>query len=426
MGLISFIRNVWEARSLLRDPQAFREFYDLDSRSVAGVNVNSRSALGLSSYWHAVNLVSSSVAKLPLVVYRRLPDDDREKDTGHPAYPMLRRQANPQLRASAWLRLVATHVLMHGNHYSVILRDNVGRPRQLIPLAPWSTHAAQRDGELVYQTRMPDGSPRTLLSADVFHARGLSDDGITGLDPLRTLAPSLGINIAADEFAARWFAGGCLLSSVLKVPAGMKPEARNQALKDWSKISGSLGRAGKTGVLYDGLELQELGTDVEKNQLLQSREFGLVSTGNATGVDPSKLGHSAKTSYASLEVAQQAFLSESLDPLLCEIEAEAFAKLLSPSEQEDESHFVEFARQSLLKPDLAARYAAYSVGRTHGWLSVNDVRKAENMPSIGPAGDIYTQQLNVAPAGDPPPEPEEDQTDDDADDADESGPAVAA
>lgn len=41
---------------------------------------------------------------------------------------------------------------------------------------------------------------------------------------------------------------------------------------------------------------------------------------------------------------------------------------------------------------------AYAQGRQWGWLSVNDIRKLENMLAI-PNGDIYTQPLNMGEAG---------------------------
>ena len=45
-----------------------------------------------------------------------------------------------------------------------------------------------------------------------------------------------------------------------------------------------------------------------------------------------------------------------------------------------------------------SRSTAYAQGRQWGWLSVNDIRKLENMSAI-PNGDIYTQPLNMGEAG---------------------------
>ncbi|MFA7218830.1 MAG: hypothetical protein WC057_09600, partial [Dehalococcoidales bacterium] len=41
---------------------------------------------------------------------------------------------------------------------------------------------------------------------------------------------------------------------------------------------------------------------------------------------------------------------------------------------------------------------AYAIGRQWGWLSVNDIRKLENLPPLA-NGDIYLQPLNYIEAG---------------------------
>lgn len=401
MGLIGWIKSKLEQRSMLRDPALWREFYGLDSRNVAGVSVNSRSMLGHSPLWRGINLLSSSVAKLPLVTYRR-EGEDRERDVAHPAYRLLRRRVNQGMRASVWLKLMTYHAILWGNGYSAIVRDGFAAPTALIPLEPWGTwpQHSPEDGSLWYVTTIL-GQPRRIPADDVFHVRGLSSDGLVGYSVIELLAPSTGTSLAADEYAARWFAGGCQLANVLKIPAHLKQDAIDNMLKDWSKISEGLGRTGKTGVLYDGADLMQLGTDAEKSQLLQAREFGLITCANVLNIPPHKLGHPARTSYASLEQENAAFLSESLEPWLLEFEEEAYFKLLALSEQEMETHFVEFNRAALLKPDMAARATIYASARQWGWLSVNDIRRKENLPGIGPDGDVYLQPANMAPAGDP-------------------------
>ena len=40
----------------------------------------------------------------------------------------------------------------------------------------------------------------------------------------------------------------------------------------------------------------------------------------------------------------------------------------------------------MLRGDQKSRYEAYAIGRQWGWLSVNDIRRLENMPPV-PGGD---------------------------------------
>lgn len=53
----------------------------------------------------------------------------------------------------------------------------------------------------------------------------------------------------------------------------------------------------------------------------------------------------------------------------------------------------------MLRGDSKLRNDAYRTGRQWGWLSINDVRRAENLNPIGPDGDLYLQPLNMVPVG---------------------------
>ena len=65
--------------------------------------------------------------------------------------------------------------------------------------------------------------------------------------------------------------------------------------------------------------------------------------------------------------------------------------------------FAEHNVAGLLRGDFAGRMQGYSLARQWGWLSVNDIRRLENLNGIGPEGDVYLQPLNMVRAGDPPP-----------------------
>lgn len=76
-------------------------------------------------------------------------------------------------------------------------------------------------------------------------------------------------------------------------------------------------------------------------------------------------------------------------------------QLLSIEDRKAGRYF-EFKIDSLLRGDALSRATSYATGRQWGWLSVNDIRKLENMDSIGPAGDIYLTPANMYEAGKEP------------------------
>ncbi|MGG7523119.1 phage portal protein [bacterium BS0013] len=56
--------------------------------------------------------------------------------------------------------------------------------------------------------------------------------------------------------------------------------------------------------------------------------------------------------------------------------------------------YIEFNVSSLLRGDQKSRYESYALGRQWGWLSVNDIRRMENMAPVE-GGDKYLTPLNM-------------------------------
>ena len=54
----------------------------------------------------------------------------------------------------------------------------------------------------------------------------------------------------------------------------------------------------------------------------------------------------------------------------------------------------------IARGDINSRYTAYATGRNWGWLSINDVRRLEDMNPV-PNGDDYLQPLNMQVVGAP-------------------------
>lgn len=71
-------------------------------------------------------------------------------------------------------------------------------------------------------------------------------------------------------------------------------------------------------------------------------------------------------------------------------------QLLTPAERRA-GYYIEFKIDALLRGDAKSRAEAYAAGRQWGWLSVNDIRRLENMPAIA-NGDIYMMPMNFAEA----------------------------
>ena len=100
-------------------------------------------ALKIGAVWRAVNLIASTVGKLPLIVYRR-EGDGKVPAIESPLFQLLRYAATPEVSQLDFRQTLTGHVLLTGNAYSYIVRDPVTfEPVELWPLAPGLTCAVR-------------------------------------------------------------------------------------------------------------------------------------------------------------------------------------------------------------------------------------------------------------------------------------------
>jgi HK97 family phage portal protein len=98
-------------------------------------------------------------------------------------------------------------------------------------------------------------------------------------------------------------------------------------------------------------------------------------------VSPHLIGDPSRLAYASSEVEMLAFLQHSLRPWLVNIEAEINRSLL-PART---AYFAEFSIDALQRADTKSRYESYALGIDKGFLTVEDVRRWENLPPLATA-----------------------------------------
>src|SRR5262245_34344370 len=67
--------------------------------------------------------------------------------------------------------------------------------------------------------------------------------------------------------------------------------------------------------------------------------------------------------------------------------------MVAPSEQRIQ--YFEHLAEDLLRGTTAERYGAYATGRQWGWLTINEIRTKENLPTIGAEGDAFLVPGNM-------------------------------
>lgn len=383
-----------------RDP-ALSSFYSVGRDSEAGVEVTETTALNLAAVFRAVSIISSSVSNLPLRMYEHIGGnhpDDSTLAAEHPLDPILNDEPNPEMDAATFRETLQGHVLTWGNGYAEKELTNGQELLYLWPLSPDCVKVTRVGRELVYKVRRQNGSEDTLPGDKVFHIGGLGYDGLVGYSVVTMARQAIALGMAAETFGARFFGKGTNIGGIVQRPVGVKwkDDAAERFRKDFSNWHQGLGKSHRVAVLEDGMTFQRVGVNPDDAQFLETRKFQVTEIARWFGVPPHLLYDLDRSTNNNIEQQGLEFLTYSLGYWLNKWER-AVKRCLIPADQKRQ-YFAAHVTDQLTRADIAARYSAYSAGRQGGWLSINDIRRRENMTPI-PNGDTYLEPLNMTPAG---------------------------
>lgn len=382
--------------------------YLVSSPSSSGVAVNNNSVLGSAGVWRAVNLISSSIGRLPCHVYKRLPDGGRQRARKHPAFYLLNRGPAEHLTPFIFFQTMMSHALLHGNGYAYIFRNDLdATPESFLILDPQQTTPAKENGRLLYLTRIGN-EDRKLLAENVLHFKGLGYDGFAGYPVIDVLKDTFGHGLALLRYGNVFFKNNGSPNVVIELPGFFKDEEAIQRFRQsWGSIHAGLDNAHKVAILENGAKLSKFTVNNEEAQWLASREFDLKALANVFGLPPHKLGANISTSYGSLEQENRSFLNDSLGGWLAMIEQELEAKLLTEAEKRADSHFIEFLRAALEQADLLTETNALVLQVNNGLLSLDEARQILNRPLLPDGlGQAHRIPLNLGELGKEPEPPQ--------------------
>lgn len=358
----------------------------------AGVDVNGTTAMSISAVWNAVNLIAGSgVASIPLKVFKET-EKGREDASSHYLYRLVHDEPNKYMTSFTFRETLMHHVLLWGNAYAEIEWDRSGRPVALWPLSPIEMQVTVENGEPVYRYK-----GQKLDSTDLIHVPGLGFDGIKGYSVISMARQSFGLAIATERYGGSFFGNGAWPGLVATYPNALSPAARKNLTDSLNSLHRGPDRAHSTMILEEGATVTKVGIPPEDAQFLETRNFSVVEVARWFNIPPHKIKDMGRATWGNAEQMNVQFVVDCLRPWYVKLEQEFNRKLVSKEQRG--VICIEFIPEGLLRGDIATRYASYATGRQWGFLSVNEIRKFENMnPLPAEIGDQYLAPANMVPA----------------------------
>ena len=323
-------------------------------------------SISLSAVFAAVEIISNSVAELPINVKTR--EDDK---TGivkvHPIYEALNNGITTKFML---LKMLITDMLLYGNGIAYIDRDADGTPLQIVycPYGTYNINYNANTRQLYYTiTSLRRGRIEPI---DIIHLVKNSRNGVEGIGVLNYASHTLELAKATEKAAQDYFSSGCHVAGILTTNATRLTKDQRETIRDaWNQAHGNKGTG--MAILENGMQYSPVAANSKESQLLETRLFNLNDIARFFSISPVLLGDLSHSSYSTIEASLLEFVTHTLFPYITLIENEFTRKLIKPSEK---NLFIDLDENYIVKSDKQSQANYLSTLVSKGIMTVNEAR----------------------------------------------------
>lgn len=371
-------------------------------------------ALCVATVFRCVKLLSESVAALPVQVMRRKGGifvDDIDSRLSF----LMNVQPDEYMSAFDMWAQAVQQVLLEGNAYIVPEYSSATMDFHRLVLCAKGTVALDTVGGIYHVNDYVNGISGEFREDEIIHLKGMTlADQRIGLSVLDFARLTMDIARVGDSETYDRFKNGGNVRGLVGNDTSVRGfgEYQDKELAKTAEDLDSQFHHGKHIVSLPGqVDFKQLSLSSTDLQFLESRKFTVREICRFFGVPPSFVFDDTSNNYKSAEMANVAFLSNTLEPLLRSIESELQRKLFLPSQYGRKR--VRFDRRGLYACDLDSRVKYQTATIAAGLYTVNEWRAEENKPAVEGGDKVLVsanlkgiEELTAQPAPEEPKNPE--------------------
>ncbi len=373
-----------ESRTLTRGAEAETFAYTPATSPTALPAISETNALRIADIFACVRVLANAIGSLPPRVYRRLDDGSRRPAGEDQRLVQLLRRPEPGSTSADLLGSIMLHLLVYGDCFVAKYR----REQTIVQLACLDpqTVVVERMGErVVYRISRREGVTEHGPS-DILHIKAVSQDGLRGMSTVRAAAKALQLSEGLISYAANFLANAARPGGILSVN-GEQPLRQEQGenLKDdWQELFSGQGKhagAGKIAVFSGDMSFERVEPAMRDSEFTEQRRLAAQECARAFGLPPWAIGAPAGDSltYSTVEGQNRFLVDHCFRPWAVRIER-AFN---SDPDLLPGSNYLALDFDGFLRGDAAKRADYYAKALDGGWLSVDEVRAAEDLAPLG-------------------------------------------
>lgn len=360
-----------------------------------GIAVTEENVLRIPTVKACVELISGTVAQLPINLYKESENGSIEKVSDDNRTYLLNEEPNEYQTGYSFKKHIVKDYLLHGCTYSYL--EKTGNDvLEIIPLSSEKVSVDKKikDGFKVVDADinlngMEEGSLdqssknkilQTFKPYELIIAVNDSSDGLKSKGILHYGKDVFKVAIEEKKYTSGIYRNGALPLGVLKTSETLTEPAIDRLKTSWNSLYAGFSNAGKTVILEEGLDYHPVSLKPGDLLLTENRKDTVSDICKLFNL-PESLIDVTKIRYGSLEQNNIHYLQYTLSPTIASIENGINKALLLESEKR-EGYFFAFDTSEVLRSTDKERYESVEVAMRSGVMSVNEARNKLNLPSI--------------------------------------------
>lgn len=326
-----------------------------------GGSVSERGALTLSAFFSAVEIISNSIASLPILIKSQSKDVEKEmyfKD-------LLK---NQHLSEYMFKKQLIQDILLHGDGFVYIDRKRKKiNSLRYIPYYDMNVYFNKTTGVIDYKCSYLG----ILKASDVIHIYKLSDDeGYRGLGIIKYAQRTVDLANYTETAASDYYKQGLNWTGIVSSKTPLNQVQAKQAMASVTSAVNPQNGGGYVKFLPFDSTFQPLTQTAKDATLIDTRTFNIAEIARYFNISPTLLQDLSHGNFNSFEMQSLSFLTQTLLPYIKVIEDE-FTRKLFP----DNDYYVDIDEREYVRMQSKDASEYYSKLVSSGIISVNEARK---------------------------------------------------
>lgn len=351
-----------------------------------------------------VDFRARNIAQLGLHVFRRVSDTDRVRLTDHPLAVLLGRPLPVEMKMTRYrlIEFLFGDLGVYQNAYWLKIRvGGQGGVGGLLPVPP---QYVKVEGGLVPQNYVltVGGDRKEFAPNEVVHFRAYNPENpIYGLSQFETLRRVLAEEHEAGDYREHFWQNAARMQGFVERPASApewSPTARERFVAEFNQLYSGGPNSGNTAVLEEGMTWKEGSFNAQESQYMEGRKLAREESARSLHIPLPMVGILDHATFSNIREQHKHLYQDALGPDLVMIEEDIKLQLLTDFEDQ-EGVYVEFNIQEKLAGDFEQQTQAFQAAVGRPWMTANEARAKNNLPSMGGDADQLVTPLNVLVGG---------------------------